>query len=122
MSEAIRAQFERCREWLFPALEIGAENTPEELLGELVSGRAQLWPGEASALVTQLIAGAKGRSIHAWLGGGKLSELIQLRPGVETWGRSMGAEWATIDGRKGWAKVFRRLGYAWDGEVLRKAL
>lgn len=122
MTAAIRAEFERCRAWLEPALIIGAENTPDELLDELLAGRAQLWPGDEGCVVTQCVLALDGPTIHAWVGGGKLQGMIALRPGIEAFGRAMGCVWATIDGRKGWDRLYGQFGYERAGEVLRKAL
>ena len=120
---AIRAEFDRCRPWLEAAIEIDRETTAEALLEELLAGRAQLGPSEGACVVTQCILGPEGGSIHAWLGGGILSEMLALRPGIEAWGRAMGATWATIEGRKGWARLYVPHGYVLDGDgVLRKRL
>lgn len=122
MTAAIRGEFERCRGWIEAAIAIDRETTPEALLAELLSGRAQLWPGEAACVVTQCLIGPDGGTIHAWLGGGMLSEMLALRPGIEAWGRSMGCTAATIEGRKGWERLYGPFGYERVGDVLRKAL
>lgn len=123
MSEALKAQFDRLRPHIEAAVAHGGETTVDAVLSEVLAGRAQLWPGENAVLVTQCVAGPDGRLIHAWLGGGILSELMAMRPGVEAWGRAMGAQYATLEGRAGWERVYRRYGYepGPDG-VLRKAL
>lgn len=123
MTAAIRAEFERCRTWIEAAMAIDRETTAQALLDELLAGRAQLWPSEGACVVTQCVLGPGGGSIHAWLGGGILSEMLALRPGIEAWGRVMGATWATIDGRKGWARLYGPHGYRLDEDgVLRKRL
>lgn len=109
-------QIERCRPWLEPSLD--ARNTWGEVVDDLVNNRAMLWPGERSALVTQIV----GRSIHVWLGGGSLAELLQLRVGVEAIGRLMGCEHITGSGRKGWIRALRNVGYESHGTELRKRL
>jgi len=122
MTAALRAQYERAWPHLAPALYLWAEDTREGLLGEILSGRAQLWPGEDCAIVTQCVRSEEGGSIHAWLGGGNLRGMLALRPGIEAWGRAMGCAWATIDGRRGWERLYRRFGYERDGDLLRKVL
>lgn len=82
----------------------------------------QVWPGERSALLTRLLRTPEGGCCHVWLGGGALRELIALRPGVEAWARAQGCTHATIDGRPGWARLFREAGYRLAGPVLRKEL
>jgi hypothetical protein len=108
----------RCRLWIVPALEDATEG---EVLAEIASGRAQLWCGERSAMVTQLVRTAE-LFIHVWLGGGDLAELTAMRPGVEAWARAQGARAARIHGRRGWRRVLRPQGFHPCGEELRKAL
>lgn len=123
MSAALRAEFERCRAWLEPAVQAGGETSADAVFAHILAGRAQLWPGEACAVVTQCVLAPSGPAIHAWLGGGKLAEMIGLRSGIEAFGRAMGCAWATIDGRRGWARLYGPFGYEADqGGVLRKRL
>lgn len=122
MTAPLQAQFERCLAWLAPAIAHGGEETAEAVLAEVLAGRAQLWPGEAAALVTQCVRTGEGGTIHAWLGGGSLDELLALRHGVEAFGRAMGCTWATIEGRRGWERLYRPCGYHQHGGLLRKRL
>jgi hypothetical protein len=120
----IEGELERCWPWLAAAAARGREAglSKAELLRLLLRGEAMLWPGEAGALVTQCIATPEGRFVHCWLGGGGLRTLLDLRPGVEAWGRVMGCDYASIEGRKGWDRVFRPFGYGRAGADLRKRL
>lgn len=123
MTAALDAQFARCRPWIVAALDRWGEGiAPDEVRRRVLAGSAQLWPGEAGALVSECVAGAKGRSIHIWLAGGRLEELRAMRPGMEAWARAMGCEWATIQGRKGWDRVLGDTGFERDGPLLRKRL
>lgn len=60
------------------------------------------------------------RAIHVWLGGGDLDDLLALMPGAESYGRAMGCEYATIEGRRGWARVLRQHGYEGDARLKKK--
>ena len=111
----------RCRAWLLPALSPDDGSEPE-LIAEIVAGRAQLWAGEASALVTQLVAEPDGPCLHIWLGGGDLRELLALRAGLEAYARGLGCRSVTIDGRRGWSRVLRGHGYAPAGGELKRML
>jgi hypothetical protein len=122
VTAALRRQFDRCWSFLEPALAIHAETDRNGLLDQILAGRAQLWPGEQCAVVTQCLLKDFGPSIHIWLGGGRMAELLGMRPGIEAFGRAMGCMWATGEGRKGWARVFRDAGYAPLGPLLRKEL
>ena len=111
----------RCRAWLAPALAVGGD-TEAELLAALAADQAQLWAGEAGALVTELVWEADGPCLHIWLGGGDLAGLLALRPGLEAYARGRGCRSVTIDGRRGWSRVLRRCGYAPVGNELKRIL
>jgi hypothetical protein len=104
--------------WLTPAL---GDCSRAEVEQDIISGRAQLWVGLRSAIVTQLIATPEPH-IHVWLGGGELRELVALAPGLESWARAFGCVSATIDGRHGWSRALRRSGWSKCGDILRKTL
>lgn len=109
-----------CRHWLAPAM--GPELEEGDLINELLLGRAQIWPGENAAIVTQLIDTDGKRFLHVLLGGGNLNELAAMQFGLAAWGRAMGAEWASINGRRGWARALLAFGFRPEGEELWKAL
>ena len=92
-----------------------------ELLDDLANDRAMLWPGARCALVTRITQDPE-RTIHVWLGGGDLQEMVEMRAGIEAVGRLMGCTAATIAGRKGWERVFRAHGFERIDDMLRKAL
>ena len=111
----------RYRAWLLPALRDDCAGEAE-LLADILSGRAQLWAGEAAAMVTQRICEDGVHKLHVWLGGGDLRELLAMRPGIEAWARGQGCRHITIDGRTGWSRVLRRQGYATVGHQLERTL
>lgn len=122
-SSAVAAEAWRCRHWLSAAMDRAeGEADWNELMRELDAGRAQLWAGDRSCMVTQLHNAGSGVFIFVWLGGGDLAELLAMRPVVESWGRQQGATSARINGRLGWSKVLQPHGYAVDAGELRKSL
>lgn len=116
-----RRVWDHCRGWLLPALHPDCASEAE-LLEDLDSGGAQLWPGERAAMVTQSVTDAGGPCLHVWLAGGELAEILALKPGVEAWARAQGCLRVTIDGRPGWTRVLRRHGYARRGAELERRL
>ena len=109
------------RGWLLPALR-PEDGTEPELLADIIAGRAVLWTGAASAMVTQIVTEASGKCIHAWLAGGDLREIIAMVPGIEAWARTSGCTHATVMGRPGWARALRPQGYRQCGAELKKVL
>lgn len=118
MSEAVLREWTRCRKWILPALE---DVTEIRLIQALVAGRAQLWPGRRSAVVTEMISGDEIKLI-LWLAGGDLREILGMQPGLEAWARAQGAASAWVDGRKGWRRVMTKKGFVAMGDKLRMAL
>lgn len=98
---------------LRPALSEGQEWA--EVIERIQQDKAQLWLGERSAMVTEIV----GDAIHVWLGGGDLSELLEMRPLVESAGREWGCRRATISGRLGWDRALKPFGFE---RVLEKIL
>lgn len=86
-----------------------------EVQDRIDANTAQLWLGERSAIVTEIV----GDAIHVWLGAGDLAELLNMRPLIEQAGREWGCKRATIDGRLGWDRVFKPHGFK---RVLEKIL
>jgi hypothetical protein len=107
------------RAWLLPALRDADE---AELIADLISGVAQLWPGERSAMVTQVFEALDGPSLHVWLAGGELDDILALKPGIEAWARARGCRWVTIEGRRGWERLLKAGGFERVGDELRKRL
>lgn len=110
--EDMRRGFER-------ALRIaGQGDTLEGLESALGQGKALLWHGERSAMVTT----RHGPEMHVWLGCGDMRELRSIAPGVFAHARALGCTDITIEGRRGWDRALKDLGFVRDGEELRKRL
>lgn len=113
--------FERCKPMLAEAVTRSGGTSLHEVLDHILAGKAQLWEAEGAAVVTQIADGEQGRTIRYWLAGGMLRAVIELAPGIEAYGRAWGCKTAILEGRKGWARVLKSIGYIGDTE-LRKAL
>lgn len=82
-------------------------NTIEELVGEILSGRARLWLGRESAAVTQHVA-----TERIWHAGGTLESLTKSFQQAWPVMQGVGIERLAIeDTRKGWAKQLRPHGF-----------
>jgi hypothetical protein len=96
------------------------DTTEENVLDLLKSNQVTLWRSDRSAMVMQLLRPPP--TLHIWLAGGEMDDLLSMRGGMEAWARSQGCEFVTINGRRGWARVLGPFGYEPDGEELRKSL
>lgn len=100
---------ERLRHHVEAALEYsGGTHGIEDIAEGLRTGRFQLWPGETSVVVTEIIAYPRLKNLHFFLAGGDLDEIRLMRPLIESWGKSMGCTRVSLAGRQGWAKTFLR--------------
>lgn len=94
--------------------------TEDEVLNELILGRAQLWEGEGGAAVTRCYPPDQ---FHVWLVGGAMRAVLALIPGGIAWGRPLGLKRMTLRGRRGWARVLARQGFEDRGDgVLERAI
>jgi hypothetical protein len=88
-----------------------------------MSDRYQLWPGQSSAVVTEILVYPKLKNLHFFLAGGNLDELKKMRPHIEAWGKSVGCTRVTRAGRKGWERTFLKdEGYEPQWFILSKEL
>ena len=75
----------------------------------------QFWPGQRSAVVTEIAAHPRAQVLNFWLVGGDARELINtMRPAIERWGRAAGCTHFAGSGRPdlpSWGRVLKRHGY-----------
>ena len=101
--------FERLRDHISAALEYsGGTHDIEDIADGLRAGQFQLWPGERSAIVTEIIVYPQLKDLHFFLAGGDLDELRLMQPIIESWGKSVGCSRVSLAGRRGWERTFLR--------------
>ena len=107
------AEWERCSPWIEGALR-HSHGTHEltDVLEDIAANRATLWIWERSALVTQISRFPRLTVCTFWLAGGDMRELMSKEPGVCAWAKRNGCNRIALHGRKGWTRVFERIGYA----------
>lgn len=105
-SGSFPAEWERCREFLRPAIAY-ADNafTERSVLDGLLAGRFQLWPASKSAVVTQIIRYPKGDVCRFFLAGGDLEELRTMEAPLIAWAKAQGCYALEIAGRDGWVRA-----------------
>lgn len=114
----------RCRTHIEAALEY-SQGTHKfvDIAAGILSNRYQLWAGEKSAVVTEIIVYPRLKDLHYFLAGGDLDELRSMRPHIEEWGSKQGCTRVTLAGRPGWAKTFLKdEGYEPAWFILKKDL
>lgn len=110
--------------WLRAALVRGEQPqfTRQVIEQKLSAQQAQLWLGEGGAILTELVIRNGEHFVHFWLAGGELRAVLELRPGIESWGRQQRCEFASIQGRLGWVRLLKPVGYVREADMLRKRL
>lgn len=109
------------KEGFLQALLLSGQNkTLEDLENSLLRGESLLWVGENCALVTEFLEDEYGKLLHVWLGTGDLHEIVSLEPGLSAWARARGCYYMSIDGRKGWERILKPLGFHFVNGELRK--
>jgi hypothetical protein len=106
-------EFQRCEQWIEDALEYShGMFTIQDVFEDVMHGNAQFWPGEKSAIITQIVDYPRKKAIHVFLAGGDMEEIQSMEPGVIEWAKSQGCEVITLTGRPGWTRTFlTKIGY-----------
>src|SRR5262245_40791584 len=111
-------EFRRCWPWIAASIEPSGLVMPngkvwtahnfQSVRLRFLQGKAFLWPGEASCVLTEVITHATGlRSHHNWCAGGELEEIKEIVRNSEKWGKERyGCHRQTGEGRRGWLRAF----------------
>ncbi|MBR0647557.1 hypothetical protein [Plastoroseomonas hellenica] len=92
--------------------EDGGMTTLADVVAAIREGRAQFWQQGDTVAVTEMLRYPRGLALRHWLAAGNIHEGCALLPAIEDWARERGARRAEALGRKGWARLARRHGYA----------
>lgn len=118
-------QFDRCREWIADAMErAGGTHWLCDVADMVRDGRAHLWPGKKSAVVTHFITYPRMKALNFWLVGGDIEELEDMEKHIAEWGKEAGCKRLLATGRRGWTRSFmvKNAGYATRWWVLSKEI
>jgi hypothetical protein len=74
----------------------GVGRSVEDVLEKIATGHAQMWAGKKSFHITEIIVHPNRKTLHVWLSGGDMQELIEMAPKLMAWGKKMGCTDATI--------------------------
>jgi len=107
--------------YLSDALEYGdGMSDINDVRDSLAKNQADLWVGEKSAIVTQVMETHKAKALLYYLAGGDLKELIKMTEHIENLAKDMGCSKVLINGRAGWGKALG--GYKERTRVFEKEL
>lgn len=89
----------------------GGTHTVEDVHAAIRAGAMQIWPGDNSVVVTEIISYPQKKVLHIFLAGGVLAELRDMEPSVAQFARLNDCAGVSIAGRAGWTKALADLGY-----------
>lgn len=113
----------RCRRWIEGALKYAdGTHTFDDVAAGVLSGRFQIWPLEQGVIVTEILAYPRAKTVHIFLAGGDLGELLGALPQIEDWGRRHGCAAISLCGRKGWLRVMGARGWRQSRVTMEKGL
>lgn len=106
MRKSFREEWERLWPVLEPALDYAGHTHDEaDLIEAIAAGTLQFWPGEKSAIVTELVSYPRFGALRFFLAGGDLAELKEMEGRVIEWAQHYGCARVEIGGRRGWQRA-----------------
>ena len=101
-------QWQRCSRYIQDALKYAGEtHTIDDVFHAVAHGKAQFFPLEKSAIVTEIVDYPQRSICRIWLAGGELDELIEAEKSIAIWAKSIGCDGMEIVGRKGWQRQLK---------------
>jgi hypothetical protein len=105
-------QFHARRKYIEDALEYAkGTHTIDDIWNGIVDGTFQFWPGEKSAIITEVQIYPQKKAMHIFLAGGDLNELLEMEKSVRAFAETIGCNSMSISGRRGWLRIFERDGW-----------
>lgn len=105
-------QFHARRKYIEDALEYTkGTHTLDDIWNGVVRGDFQFWPGDKSAVITEIQIYPQTKVMHIFLAGGDLEELLQMEKSVRAYAQTIGCNSMSISGRRGWLRIFERDGW-----------
>lgn len=103
--EALDRVWPEARKHLLPAIEatLGTHDVNDVYQG-IFEGRYQLWVGDRSAGVTQVVVYPAVKAIQVFLAGGDLDEIRHAATVLEDGARQLGFDRVEFGGRRGFVK------------------
>lgn len=101
---------------LEPAFNYQSNWSPDEILGMLVQGKAVLWLCAThskihTAMVTWLDEYETQKVLVGAFTGGEMEDVFQMAPYIMDYARYAGCTAIEVNGRRGWVRAFRDLGF-----------
>lgn len=100
--------WDRCKHYIQDALEYsGGSHTIDDVMLSVESGKAQFFPLDKSAIITEIVDYPQKAMCRIWLAGGDLDELMDAEKAIAHWAKANGCAGMEIVGRKGWSRQLK---------------
>ena len=83
----------------------------DDVVQGVLTGRFHFYPREQSFLLMELQTFPGYKIYHAFLAGGNLEELVSMQEEIRPIAKTLGAKYASLNGRHGWVKPLKALGW-----------
>lgn len=118
----LETQWLRFRDQFAEAME-GGPYSIELLESRIARGEAYFFPGKAAAIVAQVHTYETGeRDLQTLWAVGDLAEVLAMEPVLTSTARLLGCGGVLVEGRAGWEKMLKPLGYEPWSRTVRKAI
>ena len=82
----------------------GGSHTIDDVWQFIQEGKAQFFPLDKSAIVTEIVDYPQKAMCRIWLAGGDLDELVEAEVALSAWAKTQGCDGMEIIGRRGWSR------------------
>ena len=99
----------KARPHLLPAIQrLGGTHTEEDVFFAICRGAMQLWLGDASAIVTEIVRYPRKSALNIMVAGGDLTDIKRAEERLTAFAIRNGCARIQAGGRDGWVRVFPR--------------
>ena len=79
----------------------------QDVMLAVSEGKAQFFPLDKSAIVTEIVDYPQKAMCRIWLAGGDLDELLDAEAAICEWAKTLGCSGMEIIGRRGWSRTLK---------------
>lgn len=100
----------------------GSHHTIDSIERSLAEGRSHLLTLPDCCFVVELVDYPAARACQVMWAAGTLEAIVAASPRLDAWARRQGCSEMLVEGRGGWARALKDIGYRQWSVTLRKAL
>ncbi|MBP2311880.1 hypothetical protein [Azospirillum soli] len=89
----------------------GGTHTVDDVWEAIEAGRMQLWRGQRSVMVTEVVQYPRLKAVRVFAAAGDMAEVLEMEEVAAAWGKQMGCQRIEGFGRPGWRRVMKGRGY-----------